>query len=551
MSKLQKIQGVSEDTRAQAISEFEQLLLGTGRHGVEAVVQWLKSSSFYYDPASVRFHGSFGGGLLCHSLNTYHNALELNRDNKLPNDSLVLSTLLHDMCKCGAYQFVNGSWSNVHNNRYGHGRRSLTMLLELGLDLTDEEQIAIRWHMKHTDSDLEDAPDDSLYRREFEAIKRENHPLLDIVYAADYKASKEEPYAEKSKIFCPLSYIKLEALRLAEEPKPYPFLTDPTKHQGLSCVGIGEICLTQVVRRDCTKGDLYKDSTVLQEVGGGMGNVLCNLSHLGWDTYPMARLGQSWAAKQIISDLVRFGADTRMITTSEDGGTYIYKSRHDFDFSGVPENKYGQLVNHHGRYDVEGNYTRNARLVPVRKLDIEPMLSTIDFVPSVLFFDSGGAGCKEAAKVLKDKGSVLFFEPTDKYDKYLGYCISLCDILKFSRENITNLRDLNIDWSQKLVIQTLGADGARFNLKNQGWVDVPPVVNDYVIDTEGAGDITTAAFLNTLAELGTLSVAGMTADLVYQALSEAMKYGSYSTSFLGAKGMWYNDPGCRILPDNK
>ena len=563
MCKLQKIQGVSEDTRAQAISEFEHLLLGTGRHGVEAVVQWLKSSSFYYDPASVRFHGSFGGGLLCHSLNTYHIALELNRDNKLPNDSLVLSTLLHDMCKCGAYQYDNGSWSNVLNNRYGHGRRSLTMLLELGLDLTDEEQIAIRWHMKHTDSDIEKAPDDSPYKREFEAIKRENHPLLDIVFAADYKASKEEPYAEKSRIFCPLSYIKVETLRLADEPKPYPFHTTPTKHQGLSCVGIGDICLNQVVRRDCTKGDLYKDTTVLQEVGGGMGNVLCNLSHLGWDTYPMARLGQSWAAKQIISDLVRFGTDTRMVTTSEDGGTYIYKSRHDFDFSGVPENKYGQLVYNHGRYDVEGNYTKYAWPKQVRKQDIEPMLSTINFTPTVLFFDSGSAGCREAARVLKDKGSVLLFEPTDKptdktdkltdkkYVKDFKYCISLCDILKFSREDIANLRDLNIDWSNKLVIQTLDSKGARFNLRNEGWHNVLPVENDYVIDAEGAGDITTAAFLNYLALHGTLSVAGMTTDMVNQALSEAMKYGSYCTSFLGAKSMWYHEPGCRILPDKR
>ncbi len=536
--------GVNEDTRTQAINEFEHLLLSTGRTGVEPLIQWLKASSFYYDPASERVHGNFGGGLLCHSLNTYHNAIELNKSKNLPDDSVVLASLLHDMCKCGAYLYINGVWvKNKNLTPEGHGRRSLTMLLELGLDLTEEEQIAIRWHMKHTDSDLKDAQDVSVYKKEYEVIKSESHPLLDIIFDADYKASKEELIAQKARLYCPLSYITTEPYSLhATKPSPFPFFINQTKYTRLSCVGIGNICMNQVIRRDYTPSGCYNDTTVLQEVGGSVANVTCNLAHLGWDTYPMARLGQSSVAHQIICDLWRYGVDTRLITTSEDGGTYIKVSLHTFDADGVPENKFGQLVYHSRRCDVDGNYTQNARLVPVRKLDVASMLSQLDFTPLVLFYDSGTAGCKETAKVLKNKGSVLFFEPTDRYDPYLSQCIGMCDIFKFSCKNITDLRGLNVDWSQKLVIQTLGADGARFNLRNSGWVSVSPVANDYVIDTEGAGDITTAVFLNRLALLGTLRVDDMTADMVYQALSEAMKYGSYSTSFLGAKGMWRNDP---------
>jgi len=204
----QTITGVSDETRAQAMAEFEQLLLGTCRHGVKSLIKWLKTSSFYYDPASVRYHGSFGSGLLCHSLNTYNNAHELNNNNELPNDSIVLSSLLHDMCKCGSYKRIGGKWCKNHDiSIEGHGRRSLTMLKNLGLDLTNEEQIAIRWHMKHTDSDLKYSPADSDYRREYEAIKRESHPLLDVIFKADYKASKDEPLAQKARLYCPLSYI--------------------------------------------------------------------------------------------------------------------------------------------------------------------------------------------------------------------------------------------------------------------------------------------------------------------------------------------------------
>ncbi len=545
--------GVSEEIRTKAISEFEQLLLDTNRPGIDRVITWIRRYQFYKAPASSDCHGNFEGGLLCHSLNTYHNALDGNKVHSLPHDSVVLCSLLHDVCKHDFYKFDNGKWSKDEDKEKmeGHGRRSLAILDSLGLVLNDEEKLAIRWHMIYHDSDLDGASDDSEYKLEYEKIKQESHPLLKVVHDADHKASRDELYAEKSRFFCPLSEIPVKPYKLAKEPKPYPFHTITRKQQGLSCVGIGNICLNQVVRRDCSKGSSYKDTTMLEEVGGGMGNVLCNLAHLGWDTYPMARLGDSWAARQIINDLERYGADTRMITTSEDGGTYIYKSQHHFDFSGVPENKYGRLVCHHGRYDIEGNYTQNARLVTVRKLDVVPLFSKLDCVPSVLFFDSGDAGCKEAARVLKDKGSVLFFEPTNRYDKYLGYCISLCDILKFSHESITDLRELNVDWSNKLVIQTLDSKGARFNLRNEGWHNVLPIDNDYVIDAEGAGDMTTAAFLNHLSLHGTLSVASMTTDMVHQALSEAMKYGSYCTSFLGAKAMWYHEPGCQILPDKR
>ena len=40
-------------------------------------VKWLEASDFFYAPASTRFHGSYAGGLLEHSLNVYDELVRL------------------------------------------------------------------------------------------------------------------------------------------------------------------------------------------------------------------------------------------------------------------------------------------------------------------------------------------------------------------------------------------------------------------------------------------------------------------------------------------
>ena len=534
-------EGVSEKTRTKAISEFERLLAGTKRKGIDKVIEWARESQFYYAAASHHYHAKFNGGLLCHSLNVCHKAQSINITGKVPSDSIILSALLHDVCKADVYEFIDGRWTrNQENFKKGHGRRSLAILQELGLLLNEEEKIAIRWHDTTDDIDYKGTEKDSEYRKEYELIKNENHPLLDIIHKADRDSSKDEVEAQKAKLFYPVSYInENQTLNRRKKPKPFPFDTSSIKPVNYSCVGIGNICIDAIIRRDCKDGFTGRnntDTSILQEVGGSVGNVMCNLAHFGWKTYPIARLGQSRAAKQIISDFERFGADTRMISTEEGGDTYIYKAHHYFDANGNPETKYGQIQAHHGRYDSNGVYSKNARLVSVRKSEVQSMLDRIDFVPTVLFFDSGTPGCRETARILKEKGTILYFEPVSTFDKYIGSCVTMSDIIKVSRENFPNIEDFVSDWENKLVIQTLDSEGARFNLCGKGWIMVPPVKNDYVIDPEGAGDMTSSAFINALGRLNALSLRKMTQDIVY-------------TSFLGAKAMWYHDPMGKLLPN--
>lgn len=330
--------------------------------------------------------------------------------------------------------------------------------------------------------------------------------------------------------------------------------TKKDRTSGFSCIGAGNLCIDAVFRRDFPNGFADKssavDTPVSQEVGGSMGNIMCNLAYLGWNTYPIAKLGTSRVALQILDDFHRYGVDTRLCTTDETGETYIYKAHHYFDADGNPEMKNGRIKIHPGRYSTEGTYSRFSGYKPigVRSGDVERVMEHIDFTPTVYFFDSPHAGHREVAMRLKERGTLLYFEPTNPNAPMLTKCMEMSDIIKVSRDNFPNLEQMVPDLSRKLVVQTLDAEGARFNLCGKGWVNVPPAKNDHVIDYEGAGDMTTSAFLNTLGMLDALAIDKMTPEKVWQALSHAMEYGSCCCSYLGAHSMWYDDPYCHVKP---
>lgn len=54
---------------------------------------------------------------------------------------------------------------------------------------------------------------------------------------------------------------------------------------------------------------LGKERTKANEryAGGSCGNVLSILSHLDWESYPVARLGTGRSARNVIDDLVQSG----------------------------------------------------------------------------------------------------------------------------------------------------------------------------------------------------------------------------------------------------
>ncbi|MDD6364959.1 MAG: hypothetical protein PUA47_06385 [Bacteroidales bacterium] len=125
------------------------LLKATGRENVERMISWMESNSFFEASASVSKHNAFRGGLARHSLEVHHEAMALDETMNLPETSVTLCSLLHDVCK--ADQFYVDARGVPQCNKSalgkGHGRRSMFLVLRAGLPLNYDEAMAIWWHM--------------------------------------------------------------------------------------------------------------------------------------------------------------------------------------------------------------------------------------------------------------------------------------------------------------------------------------------------------------------------------------------------------------------
>lgn len=184
------------------------LLESTNREGMDNVIAELKKTGFFVAPASTKFHLCCDGGLAIHSYNVSKMAMKV-RDciveeqpeaaPRLERDSIVIAGLLHDVCKADIYfkakryrkSDETGRWEtydgyNVDYSHFpvGHGEKSVIMLLKWGLRLTDDEIIAIRWHMSAWDLSFQ-----SCEQRQSIAEAVLRCPLLAVIQAADGLAS--------------------------------------------------------------------------------------------------------------------------------------------------------------------------------------------------------------------------------------------------------------------------------------------------------------------------------------------------------------------------
>ena len=82
---------------------FIELLKKVNRNGIAELISWLESTSFFVDPASSKYHGSYEGGLCDHSLAVYEEYVKL---TGIDDETTKIACLLHDVCKIGNYKKV-------------------------------------------------------------------------------------------------------------------------------------------------------------------------------------------------------------------------------------------------------------------------------------------------------------------------------------------------------------------------------------------------------------------------------------------------------------
>lgn len=227
--------------REQNIARFEAELGKVQRPGMDKLLNFIRRSDFYMAPASTRFHLSCEGGLLQHSLNVLdalRSILTLSMDcgesaepchyeyrvagktvASVPQDSVIIIALLHDICKT---YFYTTSWRNAKNEKtgkwekvpyytvqdkmpLGHGAKS-AMIIKQYIELTTPEMYAIWWHMGFMDTQN---------AQTINAAIRQ-YPIVWAMHTADMMASSfMEAETGNSQLF---EYADTPAGEWADEP---------------------------------------------------------------------------------------------------------------------------------------------------------------------------------------------------------------------------------------------------------------------------------------------------------------------------------------------
>ena len=157
------------------IAHFEAELAKVQRPGMDKLLEYIQKSDFYKAPASTKYHLACPGGLLQHSLNVLdalRGLLSWRSDgvweyraagkvvDTIPDDSVIMMALLHDICKTHFYGTSTRNVKNETTGRWekvpfytvndmmplGHGPKS-AMIIKQYTTLTSQELYAIWHHM--------------------------------------------------------------------------------------------------------------------------------------------------------------------------------------------------------------------------------------------------------------------------------------------------------------------------------------------------------------------------------------------------------------------
>lgn len=245
-----------------------------------------------------------------------------------------------------------------------------------------------------------------------------------------------------------------------------------------SIAGTGLFALDVILRLD--------GSAASPALGGSAGNVLAILGALGWASTPVGVIGDDAAARTILGDFERVGADVRHLRRSCKGSTPVVfqhqlqsaDATHRFSFAcpacGTRRRPW---------WDEEHWLADHAETLPAAR---------------VFYLDRPThLGVKLAERYAR-QGTVVVFEPSAVGDdaELFARAVKTAGIVKYSDERLDGLKSFDLS-PGAVEIQTRGAQGLRFRISQaqRSWSYLSAFRMPYVHDTAGAGDWCTAGLL--------------------------------------------------------
>lgn len=193
---------LSDEVVEKNWQKFSALLETTKRPGIDKLIEYLKDKTDMYSaPASGKYHRNTFGGLVDHSIRVYEYLNELNENfgDRYSDDTIIITGLLHDLCKANYYD-VSQEWDKKYKDEtnkwrqipaykvneeipLGHGEKSV-IIANRFIGLTIPEMVAIRWHMSAFDPGIHFFyPSGSPFRQ-----ASNDHPLVKMIIISDLQA---------------------------------------------------------------------------------------------------------------------------------------------------------------------------------------------------------------------------------------------------------------------------------------------------------------------------------------------------------------------------
>lgn len=295
------------------------------------------------------------------------------------------------------------------------------------------------------------------------------------------------------------------------------------------CTGTGLIALDIVLNKDNVCRPLFM-------TGGSCGNVHIILAYLGWRSIPISRLKDNICSEFILEDMKKWGVDLSYITFDNKASTPVIIEKlkktqdrdltHSFSFV-CPECK---------------SFLPRFRPIPSKQIDtLIPAMPQSD----VCYIDRVSSGALKLAKICKDNGGLIFFEPTKIYDnKQFLSILEITDVLKYSRDASIIDNHILKNMNTPLIIETQGSLGLRYCITSnhatpKKWNKLPAFPVSNIIDTAGAGDWCSAGIVHRLQKEKSSLIEKMSAKSIENALIFGQALAALNCMFIGARGCMY------------
>jgi fructokinase len=266
-------------------------------------------------------------------------------------------------------------------------------------------------------------------------------------------------------------------------------------------------------------------------VGGTSGNVSAGAAFFGWDVFPLARLGDDTAGQFVRGDLERWGVKSVHLGLAPVAATPIVLEKIELNKHGLPKHRF--------LWSCPDCSSYFPPFKPVLRTQAQVIKDQLD-IPEVFFADRVSRSVVELARHFKEKGSLVYFEPSAAGDpKVFGEMLELCHILKYSAQRARSFSELLRQHSAHLEIETLGEDGLRFRTRRAftTWHSLPAFeVN--IKDTAGSGDWTTVGLITSLFREGKIGLQATKKELT-AALEHSQALAALNCRFEGARGAMY------------